>query len=151
MKIYFFSNSHIQTKHWTLCVCVCVIFEGKQVGSGKMLKCSLGVKYLWSYPGFCTDLFNALYGVNCWRTENHNSPCELVEKEQMFCLCNSRANLCSEQRDENEMWTERSWFKCQSTQPQSPVELPQKRLSQQRTVLTKESCCVKFAAIPCDE
>lgn len=127
-------------------ICIYFVFEEKQVGSGKTSNF-----FIWNIfqAAFGSVLIFLLLSTECIDGELRAAVCESCWSSKECSPCPIPEQICLASRAENELWAERIWLKCQSTQ--SPVEFPQKRLLQQRIVLTKQSCCVKFAATPCDE
>lgn len=146
LKVHFLSNSCTQiTNHWIHFMYLFYIWR-KASRLRKNVELSL-----WNIfqAAFVSVLISFLLSMECIDGELRAAVCESCWSTKEHSPCAIPGQICLAQRADNELWAERIWLKCQSTQ--SPVEFPQKRLLQHRIVLTKESCCVKFAATPCDE
>lgn len=146
LKVHFLSNSCTQiTKHWIHYMYIFYIWR-----KARRLRQNVEL-FLWNIfqAAFGSVLISLLLSMECIDGELRAAAPESCWSSKDRSPCAIPEQICLAQRAENELWAERIWLKCQSTQ--SPVEFPQKRLLQQRIVLTKESCCVEFAATPCDK
>lgn len=146
LKVHFLSNSCAQiTNHWIHFMDIFYIWR-----KASRLR-QIVELFLWSIfqAAFGSVLISLLLSMECVDGEQGAAVHESSWSSKECSPCAIPEQICLAQRAENQLWAERVWLKCQSTQ--SPVEFPQKRLLQQRIVLTKESCCVKFAATTCDE